>query len=913
MSTAQILLRTLTLLLIVPFLGCDSQEAASTAAKQDAKAWKATSATVLPGSDPLKSFVKPGHWFYGRQRLTSNNYDAAGTMETSVLGAGSTPIPVGSYFHDTSRIVTFKKGEEKQTDFQFFLPNRDLEQKTMLAANVIRSSSTGSELTRTSQAFTVMPDYQFVLAVAAQNPNSYGYLKVLDSVRVRNIDGTTFLYQVSYATVDKTIDLPFDFFSWTTIAYLVWDNVDPNVLDDQQRQALLDWLQWGGQLIISGPDSLDKLKGSFLEPYLPATSADTIPLTQEMLNPINEKWGIRDSKTAPKPLLKLNQANDSTALKLELNEQGEFIPSTGELIAEGRAGRGRVVITAFRLSLKDLLSWSGFDGFFHSCILRKPPRKFLDEQFNTLNIVYAPENSILTTNYATNLRVGSRDASRGNPFNRTATLQENGEPTFFGGDARDLGFSSTPRLGVAAWNDVSDVSETSWRILSKSSGISPPSWEFVLQVAVWYIIAIVPVNWLIFRLLGRLEWAWVALPIVSIITAIIVIRLASLDIGFARSNTEVAVLEVQPSYARGHLTRYTTLYTSLGTNYAIGIEANDGRVLPFRDPNTQVTRRYRTAKTVQGKETRFEGFQVDSNSADTLHSEQFISVGDGFVAEVRNGKTILKNGSDSSWNDAGVLYRSREGKLEFAWIGKLAKRSEFELNFAPISFDNGWKISGWSRARQTLTEEQEREMLFQVFDLNKDKLLDNNELPGVVKELGIDMREVNAIDQRRDRSLESTLSSDAAFDGKIGTNEANSLIDRARRRNLHIGELFYVFTNPETLAFGEMRLVAWSNEELPGLEYRPKPSQRKQGTVLVAHLQHGRFADIVPDVNNSSDATTIDETLEAEANEEKDGENMNEADPGSVNPDPGSTSPPPTGPTNAKRAPVTPSKSLIPQ
>ncbi len=34
----------------------------------------------------------------------------------------------------------------------------------------------------------------------------------------------------------------------------------------------MDWLHWGGQLMVNGPDSLDLLKGSFLEPYLPATS-----------------------------------------------------------------------------------------------------------------------------------------------------------------------------------------------------------------------------------------------------------------------------------------------------------------------------------------------------------------------------------------------------------------------------------------------------------------------------------------------------------------------------------------------------------------------------------------------------------------------------------------------------------------
>ena len=60
---------------------------------------------------------------------------------------------------------------------------------------------------------------------------------------------------------------------WTSIAYVLWDDADATLLDADQRQAMLDWLHWGGQLILSGPETLDGLRGSFLAPYLPATSA----------------------------------------------------------------------------------------------------------------------------------------------------------------------------------------------------------------------------------------------------------------------------------------------------------------------------------------------------------------------------------------------------------------------------------------------------------------------------------------------------------------------------------------------------------------------------------------------------------------------------------------------------------------
>ena len=72
--------------------------------------------------------------------------------------------------------------------------------------------------------------------------------------------------------VQKSIPLSDNPLTWTSIAYILWDEVDPQLFTPEQERALVDWLHWGGQLIISGPDSLDSLKDSFLAPYLPADS-----------------------------------------------------------------------------------------------------------------------------------------------------------------------------------------------------------------------------------------------------------------------------------------------------------------------------------------------------------------------------------------------------------------------------------------------------------------------------------------------------------------------------------------------------------------------------------------------------------------------------------------------------------------
>ena len=101
-----------------------------------------------------------------------------------------------------------------------------------------------------------------------------------------------------------TIPLSDNPLTWTSIAYVLWDEVDPQVFTPEQERALVDWLHWGGQLVVSGPDSLDLLKGSFLEPYLPATSGGSRRSTAADLAELKRwlaDWHARSSRRAAAP------------------------------------------------------------------------------------------------------------------------------------------------------------------------------------------------------------------------------------------------------------------------------------------------------------------------------------------------------------------------------------------------------------------------------------------------------------------------------------------------------------------------------------------------------------------------------------------------------------------------------------
>ena len=171
---------------------------------------------------------------------------------------------------------------------------------------------------------------------------------------------------------------------------------------------MLDWLHWGGGLIVSGPDSLDKLRGSFLEPYLPATGGTAGPLDAAKLAEFHERWTVAGDKSMP---LGGRAAAPWSGIALAKHADARFVPGTGELVVERLVGRGRIVVTAFRLSEPELTAWPSFDSFVNGCLLGRPPRRFdqLRPQFEFVG-PHAPDRYDAAA--ATHLRYFTRDANK---------------------------------------------------------------------------------------------------------------------------------------------------------------------------------------------------------------------------------------------------------------------------------------------------------------------------------------------------------------------------------------------------------------------------------------------------------------------------------------------------------------------
>ena len=134
----------------------------------------------------------------------------------------------------------------------------------------------GPTATDRSMLLRRMPSYRYYFVVLSQAAGRYEYLdKKLDldpsaSIQADADTGPKY-YEVVSMPAARRPNLPTNALYWTSIAYLLWDDFDPAQWDVDQQRALIDWLHWGGQIIVSGPDALEQLRDSFLRPYLPAT------------------------------------------------------------------------------------------------------------------------------------------------------------------------------------------------------------------------------------------------------------------------------------------------------------------------------------------------------------------------------------------------------------------------------------------------------------------------------------------------------------------------------------------------------------------------------------------------------------------------------------------------------------------
>ena len=325
---------------------------------------------------------------------------------------------------------------------------------------------------------------------------------------------------------------------------------------------------------------------------------------------------------------------------------------------------------------------------------------------------------------------------------------------------------------------------------------------FVVWVVGAYLLVLVPVNWGLFRLLGRVEWAWVAAPAIAVVCTLIVIRMARLDIGFARSATEIAVVELQGDHPRAHVTRYTALYTSLSTGYELRSEDPGAQILPFSAGGSSSESSSGGKVTCcYGKDVSLRDFRVRSNLTGFTHTEQMVDLGGSLALKDAAGRPRVVNQTQYTVHEAGLIRKDEQGNVQTAWLGTLEPGASVGPDFrrAALSDEGGslWEAQR-NRSKRTPSEAAEGE-------LNLRALCELAE-----------------------------ATSDVGRQGQGGV---------AKQRL--------------ALLPGEYRLVGWLDEEIPGLQIKPAAPQTQRAALVVAHLRYGFEQDLRRDANTRADIERI--------------------------------------------------------
>ncbi len=685
-------------LFCLPFvIGCEGCRRDSDPQAEDEKEapledFSARNPQVFPGdANPVAGGVKPGHWMTASQSLKSNKTDARGELlsrasaTASSFNTGEEESTQGDI--PTLRPVVLPKGQSRRFDFRILAPiaGRGDQKRSFLSSRFVSTGRTVFFDTG-RQPFNVLAGEEFFFVVLTNRPERFAKFQVSDWVRPYR-DELSFTennkkanYRIVIPRTDDLLPLSETMLDWTSTAVVLWDDLSPDALTPQQQTAIADWVRFGGQLIVNGAEATDAVSKSSLADLLPLVPTGNIELNPDSATELLNRWAVETDSSTDQQIALLRSQSGRVAVDGRAASDAEALPDTGNLVLTRRIGGGRVVQPRFDVTSDWLVNWQSYDSFINSALLLRPRRQLVEsqdaEESAFLQQVY-PDLKSIASDPAINsrFRIAARDA--------VLRLNTPGDNAVSAALSRfDPLTYVNSSSGISGWNDDSDAIAVCRQILRSESGIEIPKSSLVVRSLGYYLLILVPINYLLFRLLGRLEFAWLAVPVIAIGGAIWVARAARLDIGFARSQTEIALLEMHPDYHRGHLSRVVAIYNSLSDSYDVEFKTLDGAASPIWGGGSDPNRDGAVFRMGFAEGPVLAGLAVGSNQVRMVHAEQMLDVG-GPIRVDTNGQLV--NQSEFDLFDAMVIERTLDDKVRVALVGICDGGSASSLRFQDMS------------------------------------------------------------------------------------------------------------------------------------------------------------------------------------------------------------------------------------
>ena len=239
-------------------------------------------------------YVKANHWSTLSLEVRANYGDYNGWWQTAPVRLMGMPQEV--VFRRDARLV---KTQKTRISMQVLLPTVEKE----LFLELTRPDSIRPDEPSPTTIRPLLPHQMLVLILTKESNDAYNTWNPISSaffpprlVDQGGIRGTMRRGPAYYRIVlplepDRPLVSAHPL-TWTTISHIVWDGMPPDNLNPFQQEAMLDWLHWGGQLIVvAGGPSVSILKDSFLAPYLPAElTGENKLLSQDDLKPLAQSY-----------------------------------------------------------------------------------------------------------------------------------------------------------------------------------------------------------------------------------------------------------------------------------------------------------------------------------------------------------------------------------------------------------------------------------------------------------------------------------------------------------------------------------------------------------------------------------------------------------------------------------------------
>jgi hypothetical protein len=687
---------------------------------------------MVPSSQDLAvNYIKPGHWYQAKQEIRANQSDESLSVSVAITDRNMKPLPITGTNASLEfvRDVSVAKGQSKNSDLLVFVPEMpNMEETPGIPIKpsiqvTYQQRSSGLMIAAQPNPGLILQPQEYLIPVVSKEPARHKFWAGLSCISwptTERVDPLSMHRVIELKEAELPSWLPDRMLTWTTISHVVWYDADPTLLTEFQKEALLDWLHFGGTLILSGPDCIGTLSQSFLAPYFPLRNIAIDSVNAELLEDMNQAWTVIDVDR--KRIMMDLPGNRSIArITGDLAESSAWVPRAEGLVAERLVGRGRVAIATFPCSDDVFVNWRSYSSFINATLLRKPARQWVEMPLGG-DMLWAGglRGQEIAPALSTRLRLLGRDlgsASRNPhvpppPMNKAPVRTRVAgpeDPAYVANLEPPNSLTTIQRRTVAGWSDNSGVTSGLAMALRGAAGIEVPKVAVILKLLAGYLVILVPINWLVFRLMGRVEWAWVATPIIAMIGAIVVARSVQLDVGFSRSENRGGVLELYSGYPRGHHTSCTALYTSLTTNYRAAFPNEDGLMLPFGSQTASVRKdaesqmQYRFASDQGGGLPRM---TVLSNTTGILHAEQMVSLEGPVVAShLPDGAVQVVNRSSLDLKGMVVFGFDGQRKAQQAWIGALAPggSSRVELQESSQRWFDQWNDDPVSQQQSIVT------------------------------------------------------------------------------------------------------------------------------------------------------------------------------------------------------------------